>query len=48
METTDNIPKDVFYKFDSELRILRNLTYKLPITYVDDVVNINNDINNYN
>ena len=43
MESNENIPKKVFYKFDSELRRLRKLTYKLPITYIDEVVNINND-----
>ena len=42
-ESNENIPKKVFYKFDSELRRLRKLTYKLPITYIDEVVNINND-----
>ena len=43
MESNETIPKKVFYKFDSELRRLRKLTYKLPITYIDEVVNINND-----
>ena len=43
MEINNNIPKKLFYKFDSELRRLRKLTYKLPITYIDEVVNIDND-----
>ena len=43
LETNDDIPKEVFDKFDNELRKLRRLTYKLPITYIDNVVNINND-----
>ena len=43
MESNENIPKKVSYKSDSELRRLRKLTYKLPITSIDEVVNINND-----
>ena len=46
METNDNVPKEVFDKFDNELRKLRKLINKLPILpiyYIDNVANINND-----